>query len=56
MIKVFISSILLGFGFVEHFEHMHIFEVSRNFLYSQCILITLKNKLQKTSKPHLFLQ
>lgn len=56
MMKVFIFSILLGFGLAEHFKHMHTFEVSRNFLHNQRILITLKNKPPKTSKPPLFLK
>lgn len=46
---------LLGFAFAEHSEHMHTSEVRRSLLHNQHILITLKNKPPKTSKPPLFL-
>lgn len=44
MSKVFIFSILLGFGLSKHFKLMHAFEANMNYLHSQSILITTKNK------------
>lgn len=51
MSKVFIFPILLGFGLSKHFKHMRAFEANRNYLHSQSILITIKNKTRRPVKP-----